>query len=220
MDGFMLDWLYNPGGGKDPLPRFRWIPCEQKMYQELMNKPFPGANKITPEIELVFRRKSIERAWKQIRETAKRTKPSCLIWLSANNVLSKEYQGNSILKEVDWLLNELGNIENTEAMHQLATPDTQFLTCLAAWNKQDPRVTVPAALKHNIGLFGFTKPVSGSLMPPVDYYLSKPLGDFKGDELNIAVLARVYNNLPLEYVAEKLPPPRSGRKTPKTHSQR
>jgi hypothetical protein len=114
--------------------------------------------------------------------------------------LSKEYQGNSLLKEVDWLLNELGNLENTDAMHQLTTDKTQLLTCLATWNGQDPRVTVPAAIEHKVGLYGFTKPILGSLMPPVDHYLSKSIDDLKEDELNIAVFARVFNNLPFEYV--------------------
>ena len=49
---------------------------------------------------------------------------------------------------------------------------------------------------------GFTKPVLGSLMPPVDYYLSKPVDSLKGDERNIAVLARAFKNLPLEYVKQ------------------
>ena len=37
-------------------------------------------------------------------------------------------------------------------------------------------------------------------MPPVDYYLSKSIDSLKGDEKNIAVLARAYNNLPYNYI--------------------
>jgi hypothetical protein len=37
-------------------------------------------------------------------------------------------------------------------------------------------------------------------MPPVDYYLSAPVDSLKGDERNIAVLARVYKDLPSDYV--------------------
>ena len=40
-------------------------------------------------------------------------------------------------------------------------------------------------------------------MPPVDYYLSKSVDSLKGDERNIAVLARVYNNLPLDYIKRR-----------------
>jgi hypothetical protein len=200
VDGLMLDWFYNPGGGRDPLPPLRWIPCEQEMYKELMGADFPGKEKLTADDELAFRQKAIGRAWKQIKETTKRTKPNCIIWLTAYEVNSKEYQGNDLLKEVDWLMNESGDIQRTDAMHQLTTPQTTLITCLANWNKQNPVEIVPAAIKQKIGLYGFTKPVSGNIMPPIDYYLSKPIESLQGDELNIAVLARCYNGLPMDYV--------------------
>ena len=41
------------------------------MFGELMNQPFPGIENITPETELQFRRKAIDRAWKRIKETVK-----------------------------------------------------------------------------------------------------------------------------------------------------
>src|SRR5665647_284629 len=63
MDGIMLDWFYNPGGGRDPMSPLKWLPCEQIMYKELMNQSFPGEDEITVEIELDFRRKAIDRAW-------------------------------------------------------------------------------------------------------------------------------------------------------------
>ena len=40
------------------------------------------------------------------------------------------------------------------------------------------------------------------MMPSVDYYLSKSIDSLKGDERNIAVLARAYNNLPVDYVGK------------------
>ena len=85
MDGFMIDWLYNPGGGRDPLPALRWLPSEKEMYKEMMDEDFPGKDKITPEKELAIRRNSIDRAWGRIRKTAKNAKPDCIIWLSAKN---------------------------------------------------------------------------------------------------------------------------------------
>jgi hypothetical protein len=170
------------------------------MYAELMGENFPGKEQVTAGKELAFRRKSIGRAWKRIRETAKRAKPDCILWLSAYEVNSKEYEGNDLLKEVDWLLNEAGDAKRTEAMYKLVGEHTKLITCLANWNGQNPVEIVPAAVKQGVGIFGFTKPVTGSLMPPIDYYLSKPIDSLKGDELNIAVLARVYNGLPLNYI--------------------
>lgn len=202
MDGIMLDWFYNPGGGRNPLPPLRWIPCEKEMYQELMNQPFPGKDKITPEIELDFRRKAIDRAWKQIKTTVKSSKPDCIIWLTAYDVNSKEYSGSALLNEVDWLMNEAGDIASTEAMRGFVGINTKLITCLANWNKQDPEEIIPAALKENVGLYGFTKPVAGPMMKPVDYYLSTAVDSLAGDERNIAVLARAFNNLPFDYIKD------------------
>jgi hypothetical protein len=200
MDGIMLDWFYNPGGGRSPLPSLRWMKCEEVMYYELMNQPFPGKDKITPEIELDFRRKSIDRAWKQIKETTKNTKSDCIIWLTAYDVNSLEYKGSALLQETDWLMNEAGDISRTAAMRGSVGSETKLITCLANWNKQDPSVIVPAAIKEKVGLYGFTKPVVGYMLPPVSYYLSKSVDSLRGDERNIAVLARVYNNLSLDYI--------------------
>jgi hypothetical protein len=38
------------------------------------------------------------------------------------------------------------------------------------------------------------------MMPPIDYYLRKPIDSYEGDELNLAVFARIYNDLPLNYI--------------------
>jgi hypothetical protein len=201
IDGIMLDWFYNPGGGRDPLPPLRWLPCEREMYAELMDETFPaGSGQVTPGNELVFRRRAIDRAWKQIRETVKSVKPNCIIWLTAYEVNSKEYEETSILKEVDWLMNEAGDIARTEAMRRLTGEHARLITCLAAWNNQNPLEVVPSAMKQGIGIYGFTKPAKGSIMPPVDYYLSQSVDAYNGDEKNIAVLARVYNRLPFDYV--------------------
>jgi hypothetical protein len=200
IDGIMLDWFYNPGGGRDPLPPLRWLPCEEEMYRELTGEDFPGKENVTEEAELAFRRKSIGRAWNQIRETAKRAKSDCIIWLTAYEVESREYEGNTLLKEVDWLMNEAGDIARTQAMHDLVGAETKLITCLASWNGQNPAEVVPDAMLQGVGLYGFTKPAAGSMMPPVDYYLSASVDTLTGDALNIAVLARAFNNLPLDYV--------------------
>ncbi len=200
MDGIMLDWFYNPGGGKDPLPQLRWLLCEQEMYKELMGEPFPGTDKITPEIELSFRRKAIDRVWQRIKKVTKDTKPDCIIWLTVYEVNSKEYEGSALLKEVDWLMNEAGDIERTNVMRDFVGAETKLITCLANWNQQNPAEVVPAAINANVGLYGFTKPVNGPYMLPVDYYLSNHVDSLKADEQNIAVLARAFNNLPFNYV--------------------
>lgn len=105
-----------------------------------------------------------------------------------------------MLKEVDWVLNEAGDIATTASVRGMLGKQTRLVTCLANWNGQDPAQVIPAAIKEDVGLYGFTKPVAGSMMPPVDYYLSKSADSLKGDERYIAVLVRAYNNLPYNYV--------------------
>lgn len=200
IDGIMLDWFYNPGGGRDPLPPLRWLPCEQEMFQELMGQVFPGKEKMTPEIELDFRRKAINRAWERIRRITKGTKPGCIIWLTAYDLNSREIAGSDMLKETDWLMNEAGDIASVEAVRRSAGSSTKLITCLANWNKQNPEEIVPAAIKADIGLYSFTRPVVGNMMPPVKQYLSQPLSNFSGDALNVAILARTYNGLPFDYI--------------------
>ena len=196
IDGVFIDWLWNPGTTMEPYPPLKWLDCEQVMYRELMDQQFPGKDKITPEIELQFRRRAIDRCWKRIRETVKKTKPGCIIWLTSCQLTSKDIAGSDMLKEVDWVLNEAGDIATTESVRSMLGKHTILVTCLANWNGQDPLKIIPAAIKDKVGLYGFTKPVVGSMMPPVDYYLSKPVDSLEGDERNIAVLARTYNHLP------------------------
>jgi len=203
IDAVFIDWLWNPGTTMEPYPPLKWIACEKQMYIELMGEPFPGIEKISPETELQFRRKAIDRCWKRIRETVKSTNPDCLIWLTSCQLTSKDIAGSDMLKEVDWVLNEAGDIATTASVRSMLGPQTKIVTCLANWNGQDPKKIVPAAISEKVGLYGFTKPVLGSLMPPVAYYLSVPLDSLKGDEKNIGVLVRTYNNLDFGYVKNR-----------------
>jgi hypothetical protein len=202
MDGVFIDWVWNPGTTMEPYPPLRWIKCEREMYMELMNKPFPGPDMINPADELQFRRKAIDRCWKRIRETVKRTKPECIIWLTSCQLTSRDIKGSDMLKEADWILNEAGDTATTGYMQQMFGKNIRMITCLANWNGQDPMIVIPAALRNGVGLYGFTKPVRRSFMPPVSYYLSHHVDSLKGDERNIAALARVYNNLPMSYVSK------------------
>ena len=93
-------------------------------------------------------------------------------------------------------MNEAGSIADVEKIRPLVDPNTQLMTCLALWNQQNPAEVVPQAIEKGIGLYGFTKPQKGSLLPPVSYYLEQPLDSLSGDDKNIGYLARVYNGIP------------------------
>lgn len=198
IDGFMVDWLRQPTNRQSN--GNRWLNCEQKLYAQLMGEPFPGENKITPAQMDEYGRKAVDRCWQTIRKAAKETNPNCIVWLTCCDIHDPHIANSRALKETDWLLNEAGDTERTEAAQKMIGPHTRLITCLASWNNQDPDVIVPAARKAGIGLYGFTKPTQGNLKPPVSYYLGKPAQSFQGDDRNIAVLARTYLGLPKDYV--------------------
>lgn len=198
IDGFMIDWIWNPGSTREPYPPLKWLPCEQEMYAELMNSPFPGIDNLTPALVQEFRRKAIARCWKRVYTTTKETNPNCLIWVTCCDITSPDLVGSDIYKEADILMNEEGNVALIEEIRSLTGKHTRLLTCLANWNKQDPAEIIPQAIKANIGLYGFTKPQVNSLLPPVSYYLSKPVTEFEGDNRNIACFARIYNDLKIQ----------------------
>ena len=200
MDGVMLDWIWTPAGpgGIKPIVPVKWLPCEQKMYSELMGRPFPGAENVTGDEEKDFRRRSIARLWDRVYETVKTTKPSCLIWITSDNIMSPDVAYSDMFRQTDWLMNEAGDPERTAAMQQMVRPETELITCLAAWNGQDPVNVAAHAVESGVALYGFTKPLVGYMMPPVEMYLDHSVETFRGDNRNIAVLARAFAGRPVE----------------------
>jgi alpha-L-fucosidase len=195
MDGFMVDWLRMPTTRASNANR--WLDCEKKLYAQLMGAPFPGEQQLTPAQMTEYGRRAVERCWTTIRRAAKETNPKCIVWLTCCDINDPHIANSRALRETDWLLNEAGDLERTAAAKNMIGPHTRLITCLANWNKQDPLKIVPAALQEGIGVYGFVKPGSNSLPISIEACLSRPIESFKGDDRNIAVLARVFNGQPL-----------------------
>jgi hypothetical protein len=199
MDGLRIDWMWNPKENK-------WLPCEQEMYGELMNEKFPGTDKITKEQISLFRKKSLNRCWQRMYETTKNQNKNNIVWHSISNLNDPDLAGDLVpmlmLEQPDWLTNEAGDLKSLQRVASKVGKQTRLVTCMAKWNKQDVVKTVNEIKnsKLNIGLYGFTKPSQGTLPPPIASYLNKPINSFKDDDKNIAVFARVYSNLPLNYI--------------------
>ena len=105
-----------------------------------------------------------------------------------------------MFQEIDWLMNEEGDIAKIDSIKTMVGENTRMITCLANWNKKDAKTVVVDAMKNGVGLYGFVKPNENSLLQPIENYLSLPIDSFKGDDRNIATLARVYNNLPMDFI--------------------
>ena len=197
IDGFMVDWLWQP---KRQSTAGKWLECEKKLYAQLMGEPFPGEDKLSKQQELAYNRKAIDRCWKAIRKAAKDANPNCIVWLTSNSAMSPDVVNSDMYKETDWLMNERGDKKSIDAVKRMVGEHTRLITCLAQWNNQDATKVVPEALKAGIGLYGFAAPRNAGGLVPLEKILSTPVSELKGDDRNIAVLARAYHGVTIDAV--------------------
>jgi len=136
IDGFMIDWFYQPNrastGGE-------WLECEKERYQELMGKPFPGKDSLLPADYDAYSRLAIEKTWEVIHKAAKETDPGCKIWLTCFDITHPHIVNSKMFQEIDWLMNEGGDLKRIEEIRSMVGPQTKLITCLAGWNKQPGR---------------------------------------------------------------------------------
>jgi hypothetical protein len=197
IDGVMIDWLWMPN--RDSTAG-KWLGCEKNLYQQLMGEPFPGEDKLSKEQDLAYSRKAIDRCWKAIRKAAKDANPNCIAWLTSNQIKHPHVINSNMYMEADWLMNESGDKKSIDAVKAMIGPHTRLITCLARWNGQDATKVVPEALKAGIGLYGFTVPRDDGGLVPLDEILSRPVDELKGDDRNIAVLARAFHGASIDSV--------------------
>lgn len=205
IDGFMIDWLWCPTddvrkrehGG-------RWLEAEKQLYRSLMGEAFPGEDRITPEQKLAYERKAIDRCWQRIRAAAKRANPDCVLWLSCNKVRSAAIAGSRLLAEIDWLMDEAGSLDALRAVSPTLGRHTRQVLCLVGWGDRHNARTILASPPMSgsgprpYGVYGFTRPGPDSLPLPMETYLGRPIDSFRGNDRNIAVLARYFHDRPLD----------------------
>jgi hypothetical protein len=200
IDGFMIDWFYQPNRKSND---GNWLDCEKELYLELMGQPFPGENELSEDDYITYSRLAIENCWNTIFKAAKETKPDVIVWLTAFDIVHPHYINSKMFQEVDWLMNEEGDIKKMDSIKNMVGDHTQLITCLANWNKKEATDVVIDAAKADIGLYGFTRPDPNSLKPNMDYYLASPINSFEGDDRNIATFVRVFNDKRLDFVKTK-----------------
>ncbi len=201
-DGFMVDWFFN-GPYRPHDARVKWLPCELRMWTELMDDPFPGKDKISVKQETAFKRRAVDRLWIALRKAAKAANPNCIIWLSCHDLQHPQVINSRLFKEVDWLMNEAGDIETIERTRKMAGKHTRLLTCVVGWgDRHNARTIVPAAKAAGIGVYGFSRPGPRSLPLSIAEYQGRPIDAFGGNDRNIATLARWYNGLAFDVVKD------------------
>jgi uncharacterized lipoprotein YddW (UPF0748 family) len=199
IDGFMIDWLWMPNRKSTA---GKWLDSEKKLYTQLMGEPFPGEDQVTEKSPqyLAYSRKAIDRCWDAIHKAAKDANPDCIIWLTSNHINHPHVINSDMYKEADWLMNESGDKKSIDAVKAMIGPHTRLITCLARWNGQDATKVVPEALAAGIGLYGFTVPRNNGGTVPLEDILSRPVNELKGDDRNIAVLARAFHGASIDSV--------------------
>ena len=196
MDGFMIDWVWNPRR-----PQGRWLDAEKRMFKELMGKKFSGEGQVAKEELLTYERRAIDRCWTRIHTAAKRVRRTCVIWLSCNSLPDPTVANSKMFREVDWLMNEAGDLRQLAQVRAMAGRKTQLVTCLVGWgDAHNARAVLSDPASAGLAVYGFVKPQADSLPPPVRGYLGKPIDDFKGNDRNIATLARFFNGLAFDTV--------------------
>jgi len=196
IDGFMIDWLWQPT--RKPTDG-RWIECEKKLYNQLMGEPYPGDDALTVKQELAYSRKAIDRCWKAIRKAAKEANPNCIIWITVNHMGHPHVVNSDMYREADWLMNEKGDMASIDKVKGMVGKNTHLITCLAAWTGVDATKVVPQALKAGVGLYGFNDP-RGKDATQLARLLAMPVQGLKGDDRNIASLARAYHGVGMDTI--------------------
>ncbi len=200
IDGYMLDWVWNPD---DKLRENGWIEAEKKLFEKLMNQPFPASGKPSPEDKLAYERKAIDRCWSRVHETTKNANKNCIIWLTCNELTNPTVANSRMLQEVDWILNEGPDQKYYEAATKMIGPQTRLLQGLVGWPTHDARAFLAEPQAKDTDVYGFAEPGDNSLPRPIAEYLKTPYADFKGskemaaNDRNIAAFARYLNGLPL-----------------------
>ena len=197
IDGFMIDWLWQP---RRQSTKGKWIECEKQLYKQLMGEEFPGEDNLTKQQDLAYSRKAIDRCWKTIRKAAKDANPNCIIWVTTNHMNHPHVVNSDMYRQADWLMNESGDMKRINQVKSMVGGHTRLITCLARWNRQDATKVVPQALMAGVGLYGFAKPRTGGGLIPLDKILNKPVSELRGDDRNIAVLARAYHGASVDSV--------------------
>ena len=194
IDGFMIDWVWQP---KRLSTEGKWIQAEKKLYKQLMGETFPGEDKLSRTQDLQYSRKAIDRCWKTIRKAAKDANPDCIVWLTSNHLNHPHVTNSDMYRQADWLMAEAGRIKHIEQVRNMIGKHTRLITCMARWNGQDPTHAVPEATKAGVGLYGFARP-AGSGTIGLDRILPLQVCELSEDNKNIAVLARAYHGASID----------------------
>lgn len=198
IDGFMIDWINRNSHEV-------WLDCEKHMWQQLMGEAFP-ANGVPTDAEILeFDRRSIDRAWVRIKQAVDSTRKT-IIWTNhpfrmANDPL---WNGQRVLKEVDWVLNEAPNLEFLAWLEGQIGPQTKIIQNICGWCDHDSASALAKLDFRRFGLYGFATAHPQSTLPwtieeaeALESHISKEKNPpaYKANAQNILHIRKFFHSL-------------------------
>lgn len=164
IDGFMVDAIFT--APRDSHEAMKWMPCEQTIYEELFNEPFPGVENITSDVELEFKRRSTERCWDIIYKSAKKANPNCIVWLTCHDLAHPQIRPDSrIFKQTDWLMSENSNPQYLLKVKDSVGKHTRLIQCISGWASHDAQSLFEQNDSIERGWYGFASPDPDTTLP-------------------------------------------------------
>lgn len=181
LDGIAIDWFR----GASVLERSEWTEDEQKTYSELMGeKVIPGKTTIYEIVE--YERRAIARAWDTLSPLihAKGKK----IWTNHpfEKVFDPVWQGQKLLKEADYILNESPNFSLLDWIISQKGEQTVIVQNLCGWEEHDNK-NLNEILDKGLGWFGFAAADPKTCLP------SKEMS--QTNDKNIEIMRKFYAKL-------------------------
>jgi len=192
IDGFMIDWLWNP---KPEARKRGWLGSEKQLFEQLTRGRFPDSGEPAPQLMLAYERSALNRCWGRIREAAR----GRIVWLSCNKLTDPSLAGSPVLRECGWVMNEHPDPSYRMAVHKAVGPHTRLVQCVLGWKEHDTKAFLSAPENRHLDIYGFAAPSENSSLPlDISEYLAKAPESFSNvNDRNIAALARFYRGMKL-----------------------
>lgn len=156
VDGFMIDWLWNP----DPI----WTPVERQLFRELFGEEFPEAPP-TQDVVDEYGRRAVQRMWDRIRLVGKSANPETIVWLSCNDLENTQVRDTSVIREADWLMNENPNMDTLTMAWAAKGEKSELIQCVCGWGEDHDASAAFTDGTPETGIYGFARPDEITTLP-------------------------------------------------------
>lgn len=160
VDGIVIDWFRYPQNR-----RSRWIPEERELFRQQMGEAISEDAELPRDVLEEYERRCLEHAWRRISQVL-HGEYHVKIW--TNQPFEKAddpiWNGNILLKEADYVLNECPDFSLLSWIASQAGEDTMVVQNLCGWagHRLDELQSIDL---NRYGLFGFAAADAETCLP-------------------------------------------------------